>query len=86
MRFKAKTIVVRVSMDGDGNVRVTKIERHGWTLAAAVAMAVCALVQAVNAVLVWYGGAVGRGVLYAVSALAWLVLGVWYAHRWRHGK
>lgn len=86
MRFRTRTFVVKVGLDRDGNVRVTKIERHGWTLAAAVAMAVCALVQAVNAVLVWYGGAIGRSVLYAVSALVWLVLAAWYGHRWRCGR
>lgn len=73
-------------MDAAGNVQVTKIERHGWTLTAAIAMTVCTIVQAVNAVIVWQGGAFGRGVLYALAAVTWLVLAVWYAHRWRHGK
>lgn len=86
MRFRVKTTVVKITMDRQGNVRVTRYERHGWTLAAAIAMTVCGLVQAINAVIVWHGGAIGRGVLYAVSALAWLVLAIWYAHRWRHGK
>ncbi|MCI1868279.1 hypothetical protein [Bifidobacterium crudilactis] len=86
MRFKAKTIVVKVSMDAAGNVQVTKIERHGWTLFAAIAMTVCAIVQAVNAVIMWQGDAFGRSVLYASASLAWLALAIWYSHRWRHGK
>lgn len=45
MKFTAKTTVIKISMDQDGNVTVTKHERDPCQLAFALVMTLCSLAE-----------------------------------------